>query len=126
MGEKEKYQETDELLVTYLTGMAGEAEREAAIAWIHESAENKRYFDELKEIYKASKLADPSVKTDTALSWERIKARHYKELNDLVIGENHQNRFSFIRETLKYAALIALALSIGYFATRNYSCGRLL
>ena len=57
MGEKEFLHKDDELLITYLTGMAEDDERKAAIAWIHESAENRRYFDELKEIYKTSRSA---------------------------------------------------------------------
>ena len=118
MGENQIISQQDELLITYLTGMAGEAECKAAIAWIHESAENRRYFDELKEIYKAAGLLRAADKSDTALSWERIKARHYRSLNEKLRKERTETRYAFARDILKYAAFIALAISITYAGFR--------
>ncbi|MFH0841186.1 MAG: FecR family protein [Bacteroidota bacterium] len=120
MGEREFYSEQNELLITYLTGMAGETERKAALAWIHESAENRRYFDELKEIYKAAKSAQDADQYETSLSWEKVKARYYKEFAARLRDENRETKLSFIRAVLKYAAIIALAVAIGHIGFRFF------
>lgn len=120
MGEKEFLHKDDELLITYLTGMAEDDERKAAIAWIHESAENRRYFDELKEIYKTSRSAKPAVNIDVDLSWARVKARHFRDMNEKLRAEIADRKYYFIREIIKYAALIALAVSIGYSGFRFF------
>lgn len=120
MGEKEFLHKDDELLITYLTGMAEDDERKAAIAWIHESAENRRYFDELKEIYKTSRSAKAAENIDVDLSWARVKARHFSEMNEMLREEIADRKYYFIREIIKYAALIALAVSISYSGFRFF------
>ncbi|MBP8960227.1 MAG: hypothetical protein KBG40_07355 [Bacteroidales bacterium] len=70
--------ETDELLVKYLTGNASEDECAEAKEWINKSDENRKYFEHLNFVYIAAKSADKAEMPDTNLVWERVKARHYK------------------------------------------------
>ncbi len=43
-----------ELVIKYLTGESGQAERRRVEMWIKKDAENKRYFDEIEFLWRAS------------------------------------------------------------------------
>lgn len=120
MEEKSQFSEQDVLLINYLTGEAGDDERKAAIGWIRESAEHRRYFDELKEIYKAAKAVQTVDSDYTEISWEKVKARHYRQLAEELQDEDREGRLQFIRDLMKYAALVALAVSVGYAGFRFF------
>jgi transmembrane sensor len=121
MEDKDLISENDRLLVNYLTGEAGDEEREAAIAWLKESAENHRYFDELLEIYKVAKVTEAEDVDFTSASWEKVKARHYRQLAEKFRKENKERKFILIRDIFKYAAFITLAVSIGYAGFRFFT-----
>jgi transmembrane sensor len=118
MDNKEQKQEIDALLVKYLTGEADQKEREAARKWIGESAENSRYFDELKDIDKAVQASGSADYYNTDLSWERVKSKYYKELAGKERDSFRIENRIFIRELLKYAAIIALIISLGVVAIK--------
>lgn len=124
MEKKDRIHDIDELLVNYITGNASADERNAIKKWIAESAENGMYFDALKEIYKATKITQAQADFNPDLAWERVKARHYRnlvqKLSEKTIGEKR----SFIRDILKYAAIITIALSVGGVSLR-YITGKL-
>ena len=120
MEEKDLIPEQDELLVNYLTGEATEEERNAALSWIRKSPENNRYFDELKEIYKATKTAQVTDAGTASVSWETIKCRHYKQSTGRLQEEYRNRKLKFVRDILRYAAFIALAISIGYTGFRFF------
>jgi transmembrane sensor len=101
----------DELLVKYLTGIATKEERKEALLWIHQSKANERHFDQLRDVYEASKTAQSSSVYQTDLSWERVKSMYYKRRFSKLSGKNDSNRLYYIRETLKYAALILVILA---------------
>lgn len=113
---------TDELLVKYLTGMADSNEREDALTWIRQSKENRHYFNTLRDVYEASKLAQPEAKYNTDFAWEKVKARHYKTLIEKFQFEREKDRKLFILGIFKYVALVLfiIALSIiGYLLAIN-------
>jgi transmembrane sensor len=103
----------DELLVKYLTGSANEEEREDALNWIHQSEANQLHFDQLRDIYEASKTAQPSASYKTDLSWEKVKSMYYKRRFNGLKETKNNNRLYYIRQILKYAALILLLIMIG-------------
>ncbi len=120
MEEENLISKQDQLLVNYLTGEATEKERVSAINWIKESPENSRYFEEFKQVYLASKTVQATDPDLTAVSWEKVKLKHYKELASKVQEENSTGKIRFIRDILRYAAFIALAVSIGYTGFRFF------
>jgi transmembrane sensor len=118
MEKKDQKLELDELLVKYLTGDADQNERDAARKWISESIENRRYFDQLKDINRAVKVAGSTDSYNTDLSWERVRSKYFK---DLVAKERNSDRAEkriFITSLLKYAAFLALVLTLGVVAMR--------
>jgi transmembrane sensor len=107
------FDKTDELLVKYLTGAATETERIDALSWIETNDENKRYFNELKDVYEAAKLTQPASEYNTDLTWEKVKSRHYKRLVITLREDEVKKRRQFIKELMKYAAIFVVALSLG-------------
>lgn len=63
----------DELLVKYLLGEAGSAERDSVDQWIKASLDNSRYFKHFQLIWETSKqvMIPPTVNADEA--WLRFK-----------------------------------------------------
>jgi transmembrane sensor len=112
MENKDQKSELDELLVKYLAGEADQNEREAARRWIHESAENRRYFDQMKDIDKAVRASGSTDFYNTDLSWERVKSKYYKELAGKEMDKDKTEKRLFIRDLLKYAAFFALVITI--------------
>jgi len=103
MKKEQDFNQTDELLVKYLTGMADQAERELALNWIRKSGGNRQYFKELLEVYEAAKLAQPETNYDVQASFERVKARHYKNLALQMQHGDRENARLFWLEFMKYA-----------------------
>ncbi|HEX2970184.1 MAG TPA: FecR family protein [Bacteroidales bacterium] len=104
----------DELLLKYLTGEASESEKQETEKWISGSVENEKYFAELNAIFQVSKnhMTEDTFQTD--LSWERVKARHYRQIAEKLERDKIIKRKTFFRETLKYAAILILGLSLGF------------
>jgi ferric-dicitrate binding protein FerR (iron transport regulator) len=111
--EQKFSQEIEELLVKYLTGTADMGEREKALSWIRGHDENKRYFDQLRDIYEASKLTQKPVAYNTDMSWEKVKVKYYKKRLTKLENENLKERRFFIRVILKYAAIIVAVFTLG-------------
>jgi transmembrane sensor len=118
MKKNKSSDQTVELLVRYLTGMADEAERTEALKWIRNSQENKRYFNELRQVYEASKTIQTDTSYNPDLSLERVKARHYRNLIESIQIENRENARFFRLEMMKYAALILFIVSLGIAGIR--------
>jgi transmembrane sensor len=113
MGKMDFSEQTDELLVKYLTGMADETERNNALRWIRQSDENRKYFDELRDVYEASKITQIHNNYSIDLSWERVKSMHYKRKVEALQEEDKSKYRKFIREIIKYAAVILIVLVLG-------------
>lgn len=118
MEKKDQNLVLDKLLVKYLTGDADQKEREDARKWINESVENRRYFDQLKDIDRAVKTSGLTDSYNTDLSWERVRSKYFKELVAKERDSDRAERRIFITSLLKYAAFFALILTLGVVAIR--------
>jgi transmembrane sensor len=118
MDIKNQKLDLDELLLKYLAGEADQNERATARKWINASVENRRYFDQLKDIDNAVKTSGSTNFYNTDLSWERVKSKYYKEMalkeKDVIRTENR----IFIRDIMKYAAMIALLFTLGFVSLK--------
>ncbi len=104
-----------ELLVNYLTGMANVKESEEALQWINMSEENKTYFKQLRAVYEAAKITQKDHDYHPDLSWERVRARHYKQHVENLLSMHKENRHRIVLQFLKYAAVIAVAFCLSLF-----------
>lgn len=114
----------EELLVKYLTGNASFEERNAVREWISESAANGKYFDELKEVYKAAKIVHSDNWYNSNLSWERVKVKHYRNFAEKLKSEARKTILFAVRDILKYAAIIVVVITAGLMGYR-YIAGKL-
>ena len=120
MKEKDLISKQDESIVNYLAGEATEEERLSVLSWINKSPENKKYFEELKAVYIAAKTTQVCDNDFTANAWKQIKSRHFTKLAVNSMQERKNWKFILIRDIFKYAAVIILAISIGYTGYRFF------
>ena len=110
-------QKIEDVLVSYLTGMATGEECDRAERWIGQNHENQKYFNQLRDIYESSKVTQASGTYNATLSWEKVKSTYYRnQVNRLKNNRSEEVQY-FIREVLKYAAIIIVVSSlavIGY------------
>lgn len=109
---KQKLKKQDELLVSFVTGMADEKERETALEWIRASNENLEYFNQLRDIYEASKITQTHHSYNPELSWLKVKSRHYKKYAEKLAAEKSEDYRYFIQKIVKYAAMILVILAL--------------
>lgn len=93
------------LLYKCITGKASEKEYEEAYQWVHLSGENTAYFDTLYQLWFTAGMKS---QTDPALQeqvWMKLKAR----------VNNKPGKYSLSFKWLRIAAMLAAAISLGYF-----------
>ncbi|WP_026473974.1 FecR family protein [Alkaliflexus imshenetskii] len=100
-----------ERLVTYFSGNASDEEMRDVEAWTSESRQNRRYFDEVREVWCATELANKSDRFQPGPAW-----RTFSRWFDL--QKKHENAIRF-RQTLwgitRYAAMVLLTLAVSWF-----------
>ena len=89
----------DNLIVNYLGGKASEDEILKLEAWIRESDENQKYFNQLKNIWDAA--ADIPISTDKALS------KVLKQIN-----KGQKSKLSFFQIVQRIAAILFIPLLV--------------
>lgn len=116
--EKEINTEIEELLVKYLTGTADHKERGEALAWINTDEEKRKYFDSLRDVYESAKLTQPAFPYNTDMSWQKVRAKYYKQRLANIEKDQNEERAYFIREIFKYAAIITIVISLSVLGFR--------
>ncbi|MBB1285326.1 FecR domain-containing protein [Flavisolibacter sp. BT320] len=66
---------TDALLVKYLLSEASPEEVRTVEAWAGESAENKAYLEQFRQVWEASRKLVPVLGADENAAWQRFQAR---------------------------------------------------
>jgi len=115
-----------ELVIKYLTGESSEAESLLIEQWVNKKAENKRYFDEIEFLWRASGITREVSKDDKKDDWDIILGRIEKKTEyDLIKSKEKQpetHRISpsrsraFLNKFLKIAAIFVLAFSFSWAA----------
>ncbi len=74
-----------ELVIKFIIGETTEAENLMVNQWMNENTENKRYFDEIDFLWKASgigrEISDDSKKDDWNVILDKIENMTEKQLN---------------------------------------------
>lgn len=115
-----------ELLIKYLTEESTEAERLSIDRWLGEKAENKRYFDEIAFLWKATGLTREIDEEAKSNDWDNILVSIGKKMEyDFIKSkEKHPEAHrispsrsqSFLNKFLKIAAIFFLAFSFSWAA----------
>jgi transmembrane sensor len=112
----------EETVVKYITGTATGSERQEVLSWLKESNDNRRYFDELKDIYEAAKSVQESTSYNTEKSWERVKSKHYRHQLEKLQENNSNDSRKLWKEIMRYAAIFTVAITAlfyGLFLTKG-------
>lgn len=84
---KSENEHIDDLLGKYLSGEASEPEAVEAEAWIRESEENQRHFDQLSRIFRSAAAIRDYRKYDTDAAWLKVRA-NLRKSNGKVVSMN--------------------------------------
>jgi hypothetical protein len=114
-----QYQEVNELLVKYLTGEASVEERDIARKWINESPAHQKYFEELRDIYRLTKMSQKPSGFDRQAGWARIKAGYYQALYSGKLERPKSLKTKIINLWLPVAASIIIAFLVGFYADKK-------
>jgi len=107
--------QNEETVVKYITGTATASERREVLSWLSESEENRRYFDELKDVYEAAGSVQENSFYNSEKSWERVKSKHYRNQLEKLRQENINNAGKIWRDIIKYAAILTLAATAVFY-----------
>ncbi len=134
-----------ELVIKYLTGESTEVESLKVNQWLNETAENKRYFDELEYLWKASgatqEIGEDGKKNDWDIILDKIgKATEYhllkaegKQPETHGVSSKKANRI--LNNFLKIAAIFILLFSLSFAAfyflnkkpdTGSFACNQII
>lgn len=106
----------EEILVKYLLGEATVAEQLSVDRWLREEDKNRRYFEQFKTIWDASKQLDARQDVDVQGAWERFNDRLVREEQPQLLPANRRSYFNFSR--MAAAAVIVLALGYYFYYTK--------
>ena len=112
-----------ELIVSYLSGNLNAEEEAFVLDWINSSAENKRYFEELRNTWNVLSAQQIAKKIDIALEWHRFKQVTKTQQEELFAEENEsvgsnigkevkQNNSAKVYKIFLATAAVAAILSV--------------
>ncbi|HEX3006754.1 MAG TPA: FecR domain-containing protein, partial [Bacteroidales bacterium] len=116
--EKNNYTplDIDDLLIRYLIDSVTDDEKVRISTWLAESADNRKHFDNLKDIYHLGKVTKTPSGFDKDKSLERVRSRYYRYKYEEVSGEKRTTpRRSRILAAVLVAATIFAAFGLGFY-----------
>lgn len=109
---KAKNLNMDPLLHNCLQGLASDAEYEKAWDWVQQSCENKTYYEKVRDIWISTGLSKEVNAAKKDKSWNKIQ----DELRKKKEAKTRRKSIIILRKTLRYAAIIIIAFSLGIFS----------
>lgn len=106
-----------ELIVRYFEGQMTESELLSLEQWIYESEENKRSFFDLKHLYDSKRYTSYKDNRLFEKQWQKLDAKIKQKKRSIPFVQRHKGWIKY----LKYAAIIVLAIGIGYGIGGYYS-----
>ncbi|TVQ08510.1 MAG: DUF4974 domain-containing protein [Bacteroidetes bacterium] len=97
-------------LMKYFAGDLSDAEREKTELWVNSSSANKKVFEEVKMIFDSCEIAETSTKYNVDEAWSKFDQWMQAEKTSQRQYKIRQLTYS----VLKYAAVVILAVSIGF------------
>lgn len=104
-------------IVRYLQQEITEDELHLLVSWIHESEVNRQHFFELKDLFDTRRIKLKMKDDEVQRSWQRMYGK-------IVAGEGFEPlvapgwRTTFFRSALRYAAIVLLAVGLGFGIAR--------
>jgi len=103
----------NDLLVKYIAAETSPEEAQKAKDWLSQSAENRRYFEELTRVWNTAALAKPQPvrEVDTEAALQKVKT----QLRENARGKAKQIAMFPVKMLLRMAAALALVLAAVWF-----------
>ena len=101
------------LIVRYLQQEITEDELRLLVAWIQESEVNRRHFFELRDLFDTRRMKLKMKDEEVQRSWQRMYGK-------IIVGEDFgavasaRRSATFFRSALRYAAVVLLAVGLGF------------
>jgi len=109
-----------ELIIKHWKGKGSEEESQSILNWLHVSAENKRLYDELNDIWKATAKKDQEIfDAFNALKKVRGKISQSSKQRELMTPFNRSTKL--VNKILQIAAVFAIAFIVGILSNRFVS-----
>jgi ferric-dicitrate binding protein FerR (iron transport regulator) len=106
----------DDLLVRYLIDSVSDDEKVRIDNWLAESSDNRKHFDNLKDIYHLGKVTKTPSGYDKDKSLERVRSRYYRYKYEEVSGrKGTAQRRPSILAAVSVAATILVAFGLGFY-----------
>jgi transmembrane sensor len=111
--EEERYLD---LMAKYLSGNLSDAERATLLAWVESDEANKKFFDEMIELWSVSASYDNSAfSADVEKAWNRLERRLDEQPGSSTVLSLRTKRLRWLR----YAAVFLLAVAASIWLFRN-------
>jgi transmembrane sensor len=110
--EKNFYNSNDDLLVKYLLGEVSAAERTAVETWLEEDGQHQQYYNQLQQVWAASKNPGTMPEVDENAAWQRFQQRVATST------AAKRSRFTWLRAAASILLLVGVAGVIYLVASR--------
>ncbi len=112
--EQNFYDINDDLLVKHLLGEASAAERAAVETWLKEEVQHQQYYNELQQVWEASKSMGAMPEVDENAAWQRFQQRVAAS-----IPAAKRSSFTWLRAAASILLLLGVAAVIYTVASRE-------
>ncbi|NOQ27830.1 MAG: DUF4974 domain-containing protein [Bacteroidales bacterium] len=109
-----------DLIAKYYSDECNQQEVNDLLEWKNENIDNQILFNQVKEDLEIINLNESMSKINVDSAWEKLRDRIQEEEQIVPIIEEEKNRIVAFPAILKYAAVIILLISIGFFSTKVY------
>ena len=116
-----------DLIGRYLSGGITAAEKAVLMAWVEESSANRKFFDEMIQLWSVSShYEDEPFNTDVEAAWSTLEHKLEQRSSGGKAGISGQTggakvlRMGPMSRMLRYAAAIALLLAAGYWVLNRF------
>jgi len=110
----------EQLIIRYLQKDITEGELLQLDKWIHESDDNKAEFFQVKAIYDNTNTHKSFTDEEKEESWQQMYEKIRNKSKEEITNHDYKRR-RLVQTTLKYAAIILIALIFGWQISENKS-----
>jgi transmembrane sensor len=102
----------------YLSGNINPAEEAALMQWVRAAEANKKFFDEMVQLWNLSEdYVEPVFEADIQTAWHSLEQKiGHLEQGDKPSAGGNISRLGFFKRSWRYAAAILLLIGVSYWA----------
>jgi transmembrane sensor len=110
--DKQNLSEPEALLIRCLDGSASDTDYSQAWEWIQQNEQNKRYYEQMRDVWLSASVIGPGDENGTELSWIRFKNSHLNQPDHRELT-GRQMLSARLNPIFRIAAAMVIAFLIG-------------